>query len=101
MTVYLAGKIYGDSNYKAKFDAAQKKLEDMGYVVLSPAILPSQGFEYDAYLRISDAMRRECEAICLLPDWIDSNGAIGEYQKALDQGQKIIFYSEVLLDATA
>lgn len=78
-TIYIAGKISGDPNYKEKFEAAQKQLEAAGYVVLNPAWLPSEGFEYDAYMRISRAMLRECEEICMLPDWKDSRGAMEEY----------------------
>ncbi len=99
VTVYLAGKIAGDPNYKAKFAEAQGALESLDYIVLSPAWLPGQGFEYDAYLRISDALRRECDAVCFLPGWVESRGAMKEHRKAKEQGQKIMFYSEVMRNA--
>ncbi len=89
MTVYLAGKITGLDDYKQKFDAAQKFMEEKGYTVLSPTILPSKGFSYDAYIRMSSAMLRECDAICLLPNWRDSNGANKEYAEALASGKTI------------
>ena len=41
MKVYLAGKITGDTRYRAKFRDAAKVLEAAGYVVLNPAILPA------------------------------------------------------------
>lgn len=78
-TIYIAGKITGDPNYKEKFAAAQKRLEAAGYIVLSPAVLPSVGFEYEAYMRMSRAMLRECDEICMLPDWKESRGAMEEY----------------------
>lgn len=66
--IYLAGKITGDPNYRAKFMAAQRFLEHKGYIVLSPAVLPSEGFTWEAYIRMSQAMLTECDAICFLPD---------------------------------
>lgn len=89
MTVYLAGKITGLKDYKEKFDEAQKFMEEQGYTVLSPAILPPTGFSYDAYIRMSSAMLKECDAICLLPNWKDSKGANKEYAEALVTGKKI------------
>jgi len=89
-TVYLAGKITGDPNYRKKFERARKELERAGYIVLDPSILPPTGFEYAAYIRMSTAMLYECAAVCLLPDWIDSQGAMCEKWQALTLG-KIIF----------
>lgn len=41
MKVYLAGKITGDSNYREKFAAAAKKLEERaGVTVIYPAVTP-------------------------------------------------------------
>lgn len=72
-TVYLAGKITGDPEYRAKFERAQRKLENSGFIVINPAGLPSEGFAYEAYMRMSGAMLAECDAVCFLPDWMDSN----------------------------
>ncbi len=73
-TVYLARKITGDPNYRQKFERARKCLEAIGYIVLDPSVLPSEGFSWDAYMRMSRAMLVECEAICFLPDWTESTG---------------------------
>lgn len=43
-TVYLAGKITGDPFYRSKFYEAQKKLEEGGFIVVNPALLPSERF---------------------------------------------------------
>ena len=93
-TVYLAGKITGDPFYRSKFYDAQKKLEEGGFVVLNPALLPSEGFTYEAYIRMSSAMLDECEAACFLPDWIDSNGAIYEYGKATAAGKRVFLFAD-------
>lgn len=46
MKVYLAGKITGDPNYREKFAAAVKKLEERaGVTVISPAVTPRAAYE--------------------------------------------------------
>ena len=55
MKVYLAGKITGDPNYREKFAAAAKKLEERaGVTVISPAVTP-EGLKKVDYMRISAA----------------------------------------------
>jgi len=93
-TVYLAGKITGDIFYRTKFYDAQRKLEEAGFIVVNPALLPSEGFAYEAYIRMSSAMLDECAAACFLPDWTDSNGAIYEYGKAVAEGKRVFMYAE-------
>ena len=54
-TLYLAGKITGDPYYFTKFYNAQKKLEEGGFIVVNPALLPAEGFTWEAYMRMSGA----------------------------------------------
>ena len=93
-TVYLAGKITGDPNYRGKFERAAMELERSGYIVLNPALLPPAGFEYAAYMRMSRAMLDECEAICLLPDWTESAGALDEYPRSISLGIRAFEYAD-------
>lgn len=93
-TVYIAGKISGDPEYKRKFEAARCALEAAGFIVLDPSILPSSGFEYVAYIRISTAMMDECEQVCFLPDWRDSKGAMYEHGRAAAHGKQIFYYED-------
>ena len=93
-TVYLAGKITGDPQYKKKFFRAAHELTAAGFVVLNPAMLPPSGFEYAAYIRMSAAMLDECEAACFLSDWKDSEGAVSEHRRAAAQGKEIFFFEE-------
>ena len=92
--VYLAGKITGDPEYKSKFYSAARELEAAGFVVLNPAILPSEGFAYEAYMRMSTAMLDESAAMCFLPDWTESRGAMYEYGRAVAQGKRIFMFDE-------
>ncbi|WP_195376903.1 DUF4406 domain-containing protein [Anaerotruncus rubiinfantis] len=92
-TVYLAGKITGDPLYFSKFYEAQKKLEAGGFIVVNPALLPSAGFTYEAYIRMSSAMLDECAAACFLPDWIESDGATYEFGRATAQGKRVFLFA--------
>lgn len=89
-TVYIAGKITGDPHYRAKFEHAQRKLEAAGFSVMSPAVLPEQGFSYDGYMKVSSAMLDACDAVYFLPDWKKSNGAMYELGRAIATGKEII-----------
>lgn len=75
-TLYLAGKITGDPYYFTKFYNAQKKLEEGGFIVVNPALLPAEGFTWEAYMRMSGAMLAECAEVCFLPDWKESKAAL-------------------------
>lgn len=92
--IYLAGKITGDSNYRVKFNAAELDLITQGYTVLNPAVLPEDGLDYAAYLRIGQAMLNEADTICLLPDWRDSPGAKREFQAAVERGMRVLELGE-------
>ena len=95
-TVYLAGKITGDPNYYAKFHVAACELEEAGFTVINPAILPPVGFDYAAYIRMSAAMMDECEAVCFLSDWKDSGGAKLEHSRATGARKEIFYFDEWL-----
>lgn len=93
-TVYLAGKITGDPYYRSKFHDAACALAAAGFIVVNPAKLPSEGFTYEAYMRMSGAMLDECAAACFLPDWKDSKGAMYEFGRATAQGKDIFFFED-------
>lgn len=78
MKVYLAGKITGDKNYRAKFEAAEKMLEEEGHIVINPAVLP-EGLTKADYMRICMAMIDSADVAVFLPDFRDSYGARIEF----------------------
>ena len=78
MKVYIAGKITGDKNYKAKFAEAAEFYRSNGCIVLNPATLP-EGREPKDYMRICFAMIDVADVVVFLPDYINSDGAGLEY----------------------
>lgn len=95
-TVYIAGKMSGDANYKQKFNEAQKTLEKCGFTVINPALMPSEDFSRQAYTNIGKAMLRECDILCLLSDWEESADAHNELLLAASLKKKIIYYSDII-----
>ena len=95
-TIYLAGKITGDPDYREKFAKAARTLREAGYVVLNPAMLPPEGFTYRAYLRMGYALLDECDMVCLLPDWEGSYGARLEFVRAAQGDKRVMFYDVFL-----
>lgn len=87
-TVYIAGAITDDPEYKTKFRKAQKKLQKAGFKVFNPATFP-EGLEYEAYIRISRAILREVDNIYMLKGWEDSVGAVIEFEYATSLGKGV------------
>lgn len=90
---YIAGKITGDKDYKAKFDKVEKELRYGGWLVMNPAILP-EGFDYEDYMTVCFAMIDVCDTVFFLPDWRDSKGAMREYEHAVCTFKKILYLSK-------
>lgn len=73
MKIYIAGKITGDPNYKAKFAKCAAFCRTMA-TVLNPAETP-EGLTNADYANISIAMINAADAVAFLPDWEESKGA--------------------------
>lgn len=89
-TVYIAGKITGDRNYKQKFAKAEERLLERGWRVLSPAKLPDD-LPYEKYGPICCAMIDGSDAVYFLRDWTQSPGAVKEYIYAGKRDVEILF----------
>ena len=94
-SVYICGKITGDSGYIEKFFAAECELRRRGFKVMNPARLP-EGFEHHQYMRICFPMIDACEAICLLPDYDTSNGGSTEVGYAGAKGKRVYDYETLM-----
>ncbi len=94
MKIYIAGKISGlnrDDVIK-KFEAAQKYLVAKGHQVFIPSILPAyEEVSHEDYLHICYAIIDVCDAIYMLSDWQQSEGARLEYEYAIDNKKQFIF----------
>lgn len=77
--IYIAGKITGDPNYKAKFEKAAEAYRQKGYVVLTPSWMP-QGMQPADYMRICFAMIDTADVVAFLPGYETSPGAQVELQ---------------------
>lgn len=75
--IYTVGKITGDPNWQAKFQAVKEKYESLGFEVLSPLDHPA-GLEYEDYMKLSMDYVFDADGIVMLPDWRDSPGAVAE-----------------------
>lgn len=78
MKAYLAGKITGDSNYKSKFEEAERRLQNEGFTVMSPAVLP-EGMSSGDYMRICFAMLDSADVVAFMPCYEQSKGAMLEW----------------------
>lgn len=77
--IYIAGKITGDPNYKAKFAEAENFYKKRGYTVLCPSWMPA-GMQKADYMRICFAMIDTADVVAFLPGYETSPGAQLELQ---------------------
>lgn len=95
-TIYISGKITGDPFFRSKFKRAKDQLlndPNINWIVVNPAELPD-GFTYEQYMRIDNALLKECDAIFMLRDWHESPGAGKEFILA-NRLCKDIIYQEL------
>jgi nucleoside 2-deoxyribosyltransferase len=95
-TVYIAGPITGRPDYKRDFNRAENELIIEGYTVLNPAKLP-QGMTPAQYMRICLAMIDDADAVLLLPNWAESQGARLEADYCRYTGKPAYFTVEGLM----
>lgn len=87
--LYIAGPITGDSEYKGKFEAMARRLEEWGYTVLNPASLP-EGMSKADYMRVCLSMVDTADALVAMRGWMDSAGARIEVSYARYIGKPVI-----------
>ena len=88
-TIYIAGKMRGKKDLgRGDFNAAESYLDWKGWTVINPACLPI-GLKDDRYMPICLAMLDAADAVCLLQDWEESEGARIECMYAQMQGKNV------------
>lgn len=100
MKIYIAGKITGlsYSDAFAKFANAAETLKLLGHEPVNPMEvngLDGDGNQYSwaEYMKRDIPVLLGCEAIYLLPDWLDSKGARLEKFIADELGMLVIYES--------
>ena len=108
MRIYISGTITGLERavYCANFEKKEKELLRSGYQVFNP-VKEAQNLEqriektfqrqptYEEYMDFSIRGLLDCDGICQLNDWKESNGAKCEYQVATSCG-KIFVKTKIL-----
>lgn len=87
--VYISGKISGDGGFMEKFANAEEKLKAAGYRVINPARIVAPVWKmylYDEIMEVDMSLLDLADAIVLLDDWAESEGAIKELDFALKKG---------------
>ena len=102
MKIFISGKITGVKDYMARFEAAEKFLEAMGYEgnVINPAkvcdSLPKETTEYEEYIDVTLTLLKQCDAVFMLDGWEESRGASLEWQYATTFGYEIFYEKKIL-----
>ena len=90
MIVYIAGPVTSCmETYKATFERKAWELEQDGYTVINPALLPST-LPPESYMPICTAMIDAADAIYMMDGWEWSSGAKLELAYAQYQGKTVI-----------
>ncbi|WP_305826398.1 DUF4406 domain-containing protein [Pseudomonas aeruginosa] len=90
--IYLAGSMTGlpEHNFSA-FHAEAARLRDLGYHVENPAENPAPACgTWAGYMRKALVQLVTCDAIALLPGWMDSKGARLEFTVATNLGMRAL-----------
>jgi len=84
MRVYIAGPMTGRKNNSfPSFRAAEKMLRQLGFDVYNPAIEDEPKDETLAWCLARDLPELcRCDAIALLPEWLESRRARAEHEVA-------------------
>ena len=94
MRIYISGKITDNNNYIEQFAEAETWLTEQGYEAVNPTkCCEYPFFTYAEYMEIDLALLKLCDAIFMLANWQDSNGAKTELAVAKSLG-KIVKYQK-------
>lgn len=89
--IYIAGPMTGLPDFnKPAFHSKAQELEQEGFTVLNPAVLPD-GLEHHEYMQICIPMVIVSDEIYMLEGWEQSKGVRMEHEHALDMGLSVTY----------
>lgn len=94
MKVYISGKINGLPPFysQMRFANAERKLAEKGFEVVNPWKLDmSDCKEWDDFMMRDLEILRHCDAIYMLCNWQESDGALVEYDFAKGKKMQILY----------
>ena len=82
--MYIAGKVTGQNRIDCliKFQAAENRVRNMGYEPINPIKIVPEATIWPLAMKICMKSLLTCDAILVLPDYLDSPGAMLEVQVA-------------------
>ena len=93
MRYYISGQIANNPTYQADFERAEMWLKLQGYEVINPCKV-SYDLSYAEFMKIDLLLLEMCDAIYMLSNWEQSNGAKTELAVAKSLGKKVKFESK-------
>jgi nucleoside 2-deoxyribosyltransferase len=96
--IYIAGKVTGEPVHSTalKFAMAKKKIEARGFEAVNPIeVVGDFRTPWDVAMKLCLKALLDCDAIIMLPDWYESNGARLEHQLATDLKKPVFNFTEV------
>ena len=85
MEIYISGAITGYEGAKEEFDKVEQMLREEGWEVVNPfkvcSMLPTT-FSHEDYMQVCYRLIDICEWVYMMPNWLNSPGAISEYHYA-------------------
>ena len=96
-TIYISGKVTGiEAQAKELFDDIEQRLISEGYGVVNPMSLRhDHDKSWQSYMRECLDALLKCDAIYVLPNYKQSQGAMIELQLASTLGMEVIYASKI------
>ena len=88
--IYVSGRISGTRDYACRFAAAETRLLLRGHDAINPVKRTKKG-KYADMIRADLRLIDECDAVYMLKDWMQSQGARLEHDYAAATGKEIIY----------
>lgn len=95
MKIYISGKISGTTDFRERFKEAEKKIIDAGHEAVNPVeLLHEHDLSWESYMKEDIKAMMDCDAVFMIGDWNQSEGARIEHNLAWNVGLKIASFSE-------